>query len=185
MNDSQEELAAAAMAAVTASGLGWHRSNHGPAAEDALASCEQRIEMALPSSYRDFLKHQNGVELGLDLAPFVRSYLTLLSSDEIAERTLEQRAIANYSFPEESFDGLIVFADTMDGDVCLFDRSQERDGRVPVLAGHHEEDPDLWRETVIAADFDQWLRNVLLYVTEHGDHDDFRYWWARDWTVRS
>lgn len=181
MTDSQEAHAAAAMSAVKASGLGWHRSNSGPASEDAIASCEQRIGTELPSGYRDFLEQQNGIELGLDLAPFIRSYLTLLGTNQIAERTLAQRALANSSFPEESFDGLIVFADTMDADVCLFDRTQERDGRVPVLAGHHEEDPDLWRETVIAADFDQWLRNVLLYVAEH---DDFRYWWARDWTLK-
>lgn len=183
--DAYRVLVTSAALAVTAAGRGWHTENQTATTDAALDDCEKRIGISLPPPYREFLKLRNGVEHGIDRRRFVRYYLTLLGADEIVERTLENRALAKTAFPGESFAGLVVFADTMDGDVCLFDTTQERNGRVPVLGGGHEADPDEWRDTVIAADFDQWYRNVLTYVAEHGDHDDFRYWWEPAWTLRT
>lgn len=125
-------------------------------------------------------RRHNGIQLSIMIRSPVQYFMFLLGVDELAETTLDRRAFAQDCFPEESFDGLIAFADTMDGDLCMFDCSQARDGLVPVLLSDHEDDPDGWRETVIADDFDQWYRNVLLYVAEHGEHDDFRYWLAAD-----
>ena len=182
--EAYRALVAAAASAVAAAGRGWHTANRTATTDADLDDCEERIGILLPPPYREFLKRRNGVEHGIDRRRFVRYYLTLLGTDEIVERTLEHRARAKTAFPEESFDGLVVFADTMDGDVCLFDKMQEGDGRVPVLWGGHEADPDEWRDTIVAADFDQWYRNVLTYIVEHGDHDDFRYWWEPAWTLR-
>lgn len=169
--------------AVESVGKSWHMKTYPPATQADLDHCESSIGVTLPQSYRAFLSETNGATFGIQLRPLVRYELTLLSSDQVTARTFKRRAYAQQSFPEESFEGLIVFADTMDGDICLFDRLQERDSLVPVLGGSHEDDPDGWRRTLIAVDFDQWYRNVLGYVALYGDHDDFRYWWEPNWNV--
>lgn len=182
--DVYERLFQQAEKGVASVGKSWHAEKRPPATQREIDDCQQLIGVALPEDYRALLMASNGMTLGIQRRELVRYEIALLGTGEIVERTAEHSADAHDAFPEESFDSLIVFADTMDGDICLFDRSQERDGRVPVLGGNHEDDPDGWRRTIIAADFDQWYRNVLTFVAEYGNHDDFRYWWARDWSLR-
>jgi SMI1 / KNR4 family (SUKH-1) len=176
-------LVEAAAGSVRTQGFIWLTEPHPPATADAIARCEKAIGIELPPSYKEVLREHDGVTFVIKLAPGVEMFLMLLGTREIVDETLRMRG-GWVDFPQVSLDGLVVFADSMDGDVCLFDQMQARDGRVPVLGGGHEDDPGLWRETVIADDFGQWLRNVLAFVTEYGNHNDFRYWWVPDCTRR-
>jgi hypothetical protein len=177
-----DRLVAQAAAAVRAAGLGWVVEAAPPASDAAIAECEARLAVPLPTSYRNLLRKHDGVTLGIDVTQYYRAELELFGTRLIVERNAEELGRTVTVF-KESVEGLIVFSDTMDGDLCLFDRTQSRGDAVPVLFADHENDPDGWRTKIIARDFALWFSEVLEFVINSPAHNDFRYWWSRDWKL--
>lgn len=177
-----DRLVSQAAGVVQGAGLGWVVEAAPPATEAAIVECEARLGVTLPPSYRAFLRRHDGVTLGIRRSRYVQYELALLSTGMIVERTAEElgRTVAVF---KESIDGLIVFSDTMDGDLCLFDRAQSRGDAVPVLFADHENDPDGWRTQIIGYDFTQWFSEVLQFVIKSPGHNDFRYWWSPGWKL--
>lgn len=177
-----EALISAAAAAVRSHGLIWYEKRRPAASPEAISQCETAIGTMLPSSYSDFLRQHDGLMLVIRLAWYAEYFIELLGTQDLVARTAQIADSVADGFPNQSFDGLIVFADIMDGDLCLFDRSQAVGEAVPVVVADHEEDPLGWRRAVIADDFTTWFANVLRFVTEWREHNEFRYWWVPEWS---
>ncbi|HTD32443.1 MAG TPA: SMI1/KNR4 family protein [Candidatus Elarobacter sp.] len=127
-------------------------------------SCEQQLGRFLPESYRAFLSLHDGGFVGLEtVLPGMTSTsgFRIFGAQQTTERTL---ALADdlepFELPPAALDGLIVFADYGNSDICLFDATRPSGGEYPVLDGFHEA-VGSWRELVIAVTFEDWLRRIF------------------------
>lgn len=132
--------------------------------EADLRSCESALQRFLPDSYRTFLALHDGGFVGLETALAGMTSTTgirIFSAAETAERTLALADdLAPFALPPGMLDGLIVFADYGNSDICAFDATRPNGGEYPVLDGFHEA-VETWRELVIATSFEQWLRRIF------------------------
>lgn len=136
-----------------------------PATDAAVESCESELQRFLPDSYREFLKLYDGGFLGLEIAltdgiTSTRGF-EIFGAAEVAAATVRlAEDLAPFEMPPETFDGLIVFADYGNSDICLFDATRRSGGEYPVLDGFHEAVGE-WRDNVIAETFEHWLRQAF------------------------
>lgn len=135
-----------------------------PALDAAVESCESLLQRFLPESYREFLRLHDGGFIGLDIAlPGTTSTrgFQIFGAAEVAATTMRLADdLAPFELPPDALDGLIVFAGYGNSDICLFDAKRRTGGEYPVLDGYHEAVGE-WRDQLIAANFEEWLRQMF------------------------
>ena len=135
-----------------------------PASDATVESCESALQRFLPDSYREFLRLHDGGFIGLEIAlPGTTSTrgFQIFGAGDVAATTMRLAVdLSPFELPAETFDGLIVFADYGNSDICLFDATRGTGGEYPVLDGYYETVGE-WRDQVIAANFEQWLLQMF------------------------
>jgi hypothetical protein len=130
-------------------------------AEQDIQHVEQLLGIALPHSYKRFLRCTGGFCLlggavNLSFPPFIHDF------PPFAALTREQQSQIIGAWPPPSH-GLLCFGDFWlegDGDQVLFDSRQGlHDGEYPVLYYDHEARPASIR--LIASSFQDWLERIL------------------------
>jgi hypothetical protein len=159
-----DRIRAAQAKSETLQGIAFVCDLRPPALDAAVESCESELQRFLPESYREFLCLHDGGFIGLEIAlqgtTSTRGF-QIFGAAEVAATTVRLADdLAPYALPPDAFDGLIVFADYGNSDICLFDATRGTGGEYPVLDGYHEAVGE-WRDQVIAANFEQWLRQML------------------------
>ncbi len=147
------------------------------AAQADVEACEDRLQRFLPDSHRTFLTLHDGGFVGIERAlagMTSTSGFRIFGAHETAQTTLAlAEELAPFELPPSALDGLIVFADYGNSNVCLFDATRQHGGEYPVLDGFHEA-VGSWRDLVIAATFEDWLRRIFDAFVERDQ--SLEYW---------
>lgn len=148
-----------------------------PAPAEAIVRCEAELTRALPESFREFLKLHDGGFVGAEVSLTTTTSTTGFQVYGAAECAAATRRLPEvlepFGLPTAAFDGLVVFAEYGNSDICLFDASGSDGKEYPVIDGFHEA-PSAWREAVIAPNFEEWLRQIFSAMIDRRQYP--QYW---------
>jgi hypothetical protein len=138
-----------------------------PATAEDIAEIEKQLGIALPDSYKQFLKCARGLWLLGGIVQFSTGHPFFHDFPSLQELTPKQREVVSMkggSWPPPS-QGMLCFAEFFmeaDGDQVLWDVSKGLQNReYPVFYYAHEKSPPSVRK--LADRFDTWLNEFLTY----------------------
>jgi len=164
--------------------LDWDFQFNDPASEGEVEEYELKTGIKLPISYKRFLLRCNGAHLFHSKAAstiFSGSSSTWANSGILIFRlssTIEYRNEIHeiYETPEDVLPLPIAYLGRIGtGDFCSLGIKEINDFEKPVLDCDHDYSPEEWSNSVIAASFEEWIKEMFDQIINYRNVPEYWY----------